>query len=319
MRFAHTLTFRVLVGSSTLLLALFTVYIYLVVSFQSQQLTTLVQDSAGRVSDVVKNSTRHSMMLNRRDDVYEIITTIGREEGVEGIRIYNKRGMIMFSTDKSEESKVVNMNGEACYACHDTAKPLQSLPIPNRTRIYPRGATGSSVTSIHPERAGLLRRPCHAHPSDRTVLGVLDVRMSLERVDGQIASTTRQLVAYCAASTVIVMCASGLFLFVSVHRPVQRLIEGVHEISAGNLEYRLLASTSDEIGELARAFNAMGLSLGRPAKRTELVGEPRAAGRRKVGAAQADPRADDTDREDGVPREARGDRRHELNNPLEGS
>jgi two-component system, NtrC family, sensor kinase len=262
MRLVHTLTFRVLVGSSTLLLALFAVYIYLVVRFQSQQLTTLVQDSAGRVSDVVKSSTRHGMMLNRREDVYEIINTIGREVGVEGIRIYNKRGMIMFSTDKSEESKVVNMNGEACYACHDTEKPLQSLPISTRTRIY--SWEGHRVIGhINPIRnePACSDAACHAHPPDRTVLGVLDVRMSLEMVDRRIAGSTRQLVAYCALATLIVMCASGLFLFVSVHRPVKRLTEGVHEISAGNLEYRLLTSTSDELGELSRAFNTMGHSL----------------------------------------------------------
>jgi hypothetical protein len=53
------------------------------------------------------------MLLNRRNDVYQIIRTIGAESGVRGIRIYNKLGTIIFSTDSSEINKTVDMNAEA--------------------------------------------------------------------------------------------------------------------------------------------------------------------------------------------------------------
>ncbi len=268
MRFVHTLTFRVLVGSCLLLFPLFGLYSYFAVRFHTDQMKAQILDSASRVSDVIKNSTRYSMLLNRRDDVHQIITTIGREPGVESIRIYNKRGVIMFSTHKAEELKVVDMHAEACFACHDNDKALRSLPIPNRARTY-TGALGHRVIGfINPIRNEPVcsNAACHAHPPDRTVLGVLDVGMSLEKVDANIARARRTLVIYALVITLVMALASGWFLFFTVHRPVKRLMEGTKQISSGNLDHVILLASKDEIGELARAFNDMTRSLQRAEK-----------------------------------------------------
>ncbi len=259
MRFVHTLTFRVLVGSCLLLMTLFGVYSYFSIRYTTNQMMAQVIDSANRVSDIIKNSTRYSMLLDQTENVYQIITTIGREPGVEGIRIYNKRGVIMISTDKSEEQSVVDMHAEACYVCHETDKPLQSLAISDRYRIY-TGAKGHRIVGlINPIRnePSCSGASCHAHPQDKTVLGVLDVRMSLEKVDSGIRQAKQKLVLYGALMTVAVMGASGLFLFFMVHRPVRRLVEGTKQISSGNLEYQIPLRGSDEIGDLAAEFNEM--------------------------------------------------------------
>jgi two-component system NtrC family sensor kinase len=265
MRVVHTLTFRVLVGSCLLLFALITLYSYLAVRFHSAQMMSQVTDSANRASDIIKQSTRYSMLLNRRDDVFQIIKTISSEPGVDGIRIYNKQGEIMFSTDKSEEGKVVDMHAEACYACHKRAEPLRSLPIDNRSRIY-RGPEGHrSIGLINPIRneAACSNADCHAHPADRTVLGVLDVRMSLATVDANIARARTRFVSYALVVTLIVTLASGLFLFVMVHRPVRKLMEGTRQISSGNLDFHLGESGEDDISALAGMFNDMTRSLKR--------------------------------------------------------
>jgi histidine kinase len=111
--FLHRLSVRVLAGAILLLLVLFGLYSYFTVGFYKTQMMNQIVLSADRMSDVIKQSTRYSMLLNRRDDVYQIISTIGKEPGVEGIRIYNKRGEIMFSIDKSEENTTVDMHTEA--------------------------------------------------------------------------------------------------------------------------------------------------------------------------------------------------------------
>ena len=263
MRYFHTLMFRVLIGSCVLLIILFGLYTYFAVSYHTDQMMSEVSDSANRVSDVIKNSTHYSMMLNRSEDVKQIITTIGREPGVEGIRIYNKLGVIQFSTNKAEEGKVVDMKEEACTVCHASDKPLQSLPTPRRSRFF-RGPQGYQILGlINPIRnePACSNDPCHAHPPDKTVLGVLDVRMSLEKVDADIGQARRKLILYAVLGIVVVMGTSGLYLFVTVHRPAKRLREGIRQISSGNLDYRILMFSRDEIGELARAFNEMTQSL----------------------------------------------------------
>jgi two-component system NtrC family sensor kinase len=220
-------------------------------------------ESANRMSDVIKKSTHYGMLLNRTEDVYQIITTIGKEPGVEGIRIYNKRGEIMFSTEKQEEHTVVDMHAEACYVCHDQAKRLESLPTSNRSRIYasPKGyRVFGLIDPIHNE-ASCSNADCHAHPADKTVLGVLDVRMSLEQVDRGIAQARYTMISYAVGTIVVVAFISIIFLSTTVTKPVRRLMLGVKQISSGNLDYRILIRSRDELGKLAQAFNEMMTSL----------------------------------------------------------
>jgi two-component system, NtrC family, sensor kinase len=275
MRFVYTLTFRVLVGSCLLIFAVFTFYSYVAVRFHTNQMMTQVNDSADRVSDIIKQSTHYSMLLNRREDVFQIITTIGREPGVDGIRIYNKRGEIMFSTDKQEEGKVVDMHAEACYGCHNQAEPLKSLPLSNRSRVYWGPAGHRNIGLINPIRnePSCSNADCHAHPADRTVLGVLDVRMSLAKVDAKIAEARKQYIFYAAGVTLAMALISGLFLYLMVHRPVAKLMEGTRQISSGNLAYHIPEDGRDEINALATMFNEMTRSLERARRENEIWSE----------------------------------------------
>ena len=260
----NRLSVRVLLGSIAVLLLLFGLYSFLTVRYYSQQLTQLVFESASRVSDVMKQSTRYSMLLNRREDVYQIITTIGTEPGVDGIRIYNKRGEIMFSTNKSEEGTVVNMSGEACYGCHDQQKPLESLSTQSRMRIYEPSKGRRLLGLINPIRnePSCSDADCHAHPREKTVLGVLDVRMSLEPLDAGIRTTQTTMFLYAGGMVIFVGMISALFLSFTVLRPVRRLMKGAQAIASGNLDHRILIQARDELGKLAEAFNEMSASLG---------------------------------------------------------
>ena len=261
--FLHRLSVRVLAGAILLLLVLFGLYSYFTVGFYKTQMMNQIVLSADRMSDVIKQSTRYSMLLNRRDDVYQIISTIGKEPGVEGIRIYNKRGEIMFSIDKSEENTTVDMHTEACYACHSQEKPLESLPTKTRTRIYEASSGHRVLGVINPIRnePSCSNSDCHAHPGDRTVLGVLDVRMSLKGLDDTIAGTQYTMLTYAGGVILVIAAIVALFLSVTVLKPVRGLMKGAQEITSGNLDYRIAIRTRDELGTLARAFNTMTLSV----------------------------------------------------------
>jgi two-component system NtrC family sensor kinase len=227
-----------------------------------------VIQSANRVSDVIKSSTHYSMLQNRKDDVYEIIKTLGRQPGIDGIRIYNKRGEITFSTEKSEKGSVVDLRAEACYGCHNGPQPLDSVPAGSRMRIY-KATDGHRILGlINPVRneAQCSDAGCHSHPTERTVLGVLDVRMSLDKVDTVIAESQLQMIVVAFVLFLVVGTGSYLFLSLTVLRPVKRLIDGTNAVSSGDLEHEIPIRTKDEIGVLAHSFNAMTLSLQRAQK-----------------------------------------------------
>jgi len=53
----------------------------------------------------------------------------------------------------------------------------------------------------------------------------------------------------------------GAWVSMGVARPVKNLLEGTRRISAGDLDYKVEIKSKDEIGELAKAFNAMADNL----------------------------------------------------------
>ncbi|HTP13096.1 MAG TPA: HAMP domain-containing sensor histidine kinase, partial [Bacteroidota bacterium] len=170
---------------------------------------------------------------------------------------------ITFSTNKQEASGVVDLKAEACYGCHDAARPLDAVPAGSRMRIYSLGNGSRILGLINPIRnePQCSTAGCHSHPAEKTVLGVLDVRMSLDAVDASIAKSQREFVAVAIGIIVLSAVLSFLFLSRTVISPVRKLIAGTQEISSGHLDYAIPINTRDEIGKLARSFNEMTQSL----------------------------------------------------------
>ncbi len=263
MRWFQTLRGRLLVGSTIFLLVVFGTYSYFSVRFYSDQIMSQVMESAQNLSEVIKSSTHYSMLKNQKEDVYQIINTIGKLQGVEGIRIYNKRGEITFSTVGREQGSVVDLRAEACFGCHDQAKPLDVVPFGSRMRIYSTSGGKRVLGLINPIRnePQCAASGCHSHPDERKVLGVLDVRMSLETIDAGIAGAQNRFILVAIGVIFLSAILAVLFLSHTVVRPVRKLISGTQEISSGNLDHAILIHSKDEIGKLADSFNEMTRSL----------------------------------------------------------
>ena len=261
MRWFETLKSRLLLGSFFLLI-LFGMYSYFSVRFYTDQMMSQVFENANRVSDAVKRTTRYSMLLNRKEDVYEIIRTMGRQPGIQGIRVYNKRGEIIFSTDSLECGKVVNLNAEACSVCHDKRHSLEPVATESRSRIYSVSDGRRLLGLIDPIRneQQCSNAGCHVHAADKTVLGVLDVRMSLDKIDAAMADAQQRFVLV-ALALLVIGTVAFFFLLSAVLRPVENLMNAARQISVGNLENRIPIRRNDEIGQLAQSFNAMVESL----------------------------------------------------------
>lgn len=235
------------------------------VKLQRHHLEDTVLAHADSISDVIKRSTRYSMMNNHRDEVYHIINTIGTEPGITKIRIFNEDGNIRYSTDESEVSNFVDKKAEACYACHSKLEPLKKLSRRDRARIY-KAQDGTRVLGvINPieNERDCYSADCHAHPPDKTVLGVLDTNLSLAKVDESIAERTRQLVEYFAFAIIAISVMSGIFVWVMVHKPVKKLIVGTKRVARGELDQVAKVSANDEISDLASSFNTMVAELKR--------------------------------------------------------
>jgi two-component system NtrC family sensor kinase len=228
---------------------------------QSQQ--EIIFQSADRISDTIRRSIRYSMLRNQREEVFHIINTIGHENGISRIRIFNREGQISFSTDSQEVGQFVDKKAEACYACHAQAQPLARLDRPDRMRIY-NARDGTRVLGlIRPidNEADCSSAACHAHTGSSRVLGVLDTNVSLAAMDLAVAKHERRAVVFTVASLLVVSLFSAWLIWLTVHKPARQLTEGTRAVAQGNLDYVLPETGRDEIGALAVAFNQMTQEL----------------------------------------------------------
>jgi two-component system, NtrC family, sensor kinase len=238
-------------------------YAYQMIQQNSQQLLDTVYLSADRVSDLIKRSTRYSMMTNQNDDVHNIISALGAQPGVDAIQIYNKQGDIVYSTDVDVIGTSVDVSADACSICHSTKSPLEHVTMKNRMRltVAEDGHRVLGLSNPIENEAECSNAACHAHSNDGTFLGVLDVKMSLAAIDANLESNRLRMSYFAASMIVGVALMSGLFLFVFVDRRVRTLIQGTNEIAGGNLGFRIKHENKDEIGQLAHSFNTMAMNL----------------------------------------------------------
>ena len=262
-KITRSLSMRIFFWMMLIMMVGFALYSYQSVQTHTHHLMQSVYLSAHRVSDVLKRSARYGMLTNRKEDVHQIINTVAAEPGVDGIRIYNKKGTIVFSSQPEEVGHAVDMRAEACIICHAEQQPLEALPIAERHRVFRLTDGHRTIGIINPieNEPDCYNSPCHAHSSDQKVLGVLDVKMSLSTIDDQLRRSRQQLILFAGIMIIGSGLFAGWFIYTFVRRRVRGLMRGTQEIAAGNWNYRIPSTQKDELGMLAASFNKMSEDL----------------------------------------------------------
>jgi signal transduction histidine kinase len=107
---------------------------------------------------------------------------------------------------------------------------------------------------------------------DGAILGFARSAVPMSEVSAELVGVRTRMAAGSAIALVLAV-GMGLFFSSALVRPIRALSSGARRVGAGDFEHVIRVSTSDEIGELAGAFNEMTKSLRRTI--TELDGRNR--------------------------------------------
>jgi len=207
---------------------------------EKQLLNTMIL-GADQLSKGIASATWHAMLDDHREAAYEVMRTIALQPGIDRIRMFNRAGQMMFSTNSEDR--------------------LASTPVKLTTEVRIEGREGNRrfemLTPIYNERS-CSQAECHAHPAGVKVLGVLDLALNLETVDHEVASMKYRVLLVTAVEITLI----SLFIFYFTRRflvrPIEKLIGGFKAVSQMELDTPLdIQGSSEELDELARSFDVM--------------------------------------------------------------
>jgi two-component system NtrC family sensor kinase len=233
---------------------------YLSLRTHKQQLVDTMILGADQLSRSITSATWHAMLDDDRKAAYEMMRVIADKQGVDRIRMFNREGRLVFSSNPRELPGITSMSDEVCASCHGK-QPLQNRPTEDARVRYSTSPDGtktiSMVTPIYNEPS-CSNASCHAHQASNKVLGVLDVALRLDPVQKQTSTITLQTILWTVLEVSIGAAFVILFTRRFVASPIQELIAATKAVSAMELDRTIqISQRSQELDELVDSFNKM--------------------------------------------------------------
>jgi two-component system, NtrC family, sensor kinase len=262
--FRHRLSTKLLGMSAVVALAALAA-LWFAEGRMQRDLVAQLERSTALLGDAIQTSAYEELLAGDPGHRWEALDLVGGLEGVERVRVLDKRGRVVFSSEPLDVGTVVERSGRACAACHGgQAQPLSRAPAAGRGEILDDagGRVLALMSPFHNAR-GCATAACHVHPPGRQVLGLLELRVSLGHLDADVLAFRRGFVLVLSAAVVVLAALLYLFGRAEVVEPVAALVEGTRRVARDELDLEIRVHSRGELGVLAASFNEMTRALRR--------------------------------------------------------
>ena len=213
---------------------------------------------AADLSETVIKSTRYAMLHDDRETLSNIISSIGEQNLVEHVRIFNKKGLIMFSRDSQELDQFIDKSAAGCNECHAAAEPKRSLGTMAKARQFTNSA-GNDVLAItapfynEPECSNAA---CHFHDAGQSLLGTLDIGVSQDPLKRTLGQLKNRMIMFSGMILVLTVGAVCALLYSQVFLPIKQLADFTGDPGNDTLGNDF-PEVSGDIARLAHDFQKM--------------------------------------------------------------
>ena len=113
---------KLIVSLTVLIVAISCISGYLNLRAQKRRMLDTMILGADQLSRSITSSTWHAMLDDDRKAAYEIMRVIADKQGVDRIRMFNREGRLVFSTDAREHPSAVNQSSKSAQAATSTVQ-----------------------------------------------------------------------------------------------------------------------------------------------------------------------------------------------------
>lgn len=145
----------------------------------------------------------------------------------------------------------------------------QSLQAEQRQRVMVREVNLGGRPQAEVFTAWVVRRAAPLRGGQ--ILGLMSAALPSQLVANASTPARNWLIALFSAATVLIL-ATGAWLATRLVRPIHALVNASQKVAEGDLSTSVIVDSSDEIGDLAQAFNIMTVGLRERQRERDLFG-----------------------------------------------
>lgn len=225
-------------------------------AIKNDMVENTIRHETALAATVVK-SARHAMLKSDRETLATIIDNVGQQEGVEHIRIFNKKGVVMFSARAAELHRLVDKKAEGCNACHDGPVATATMGTMRQARhfVNERGKNVLAITAPIYNEQDCSSASCHIHPVGQKVLGTLDIGLSQDPLKKTLASLRSKMIIFSLMVLVLTIAGISALLRRKLLLPVKQIAEYAAQVEKGVVTPP--PDFHDELGVVGRALHRL--------------------------------------------------------------